>query len=78
MTGQRGKTNEPRSVAIYLARTLRKDTLLEIGAAFGMSGYSPASGAVERIRKRLHHDKPLHKTIEQIKATLFADPDQSS
>jgi len=73
LTGQRGKINEPRSVAIFLARTLRNDTLMVIGNAFGMSGYSHAGGAVERIKKRLADDRELCGRVERIKAALLAD-----
>jgi len=52
LTGRRGKENEPRNVAIYLCRTLRNDTLIELGQGFGMSGYSPAGSAVERVVKK--------------------------
>jgi len=72
LTGQRGKNNEPRNVAIYLSRTLRNDTLLVIGNAFGMTGYSPAGGAIERIKKRLAEDRSLCERVEQIRAALLA------
>ena len=43
--------NESRNVAIYICRVLRKDTLIEPGHAYGMTGYSPAGSAVERVKK---------------------------
>jgi putative transposase len=69
---QRGKSNEPRSVAIYLGRILRKDSLPALGKAFGMTGYSPAGSAIERVRKKLPKDKQLQKRIKQISKTLFS------
>ena len=73
LTAQRGKSNEPRNVAIYLCRVLRNDTLLELGHAYGMTGYSPAGSAVERVRKKLPKDKKLLKRIEKIKQSLFLE-----
>jgi len=70
LTAQRGKSNEPRNVAIYLCRILRNDTLMELGKEFGMSGYSPAGSAVERVKKKLTTDKKLQKKIEKIQQVL--------
>lgn len=58
---RRGVSNEPRDVAIFLTRKLRRDTLPAIGDAFGMSGYSSVSSAIERVRKRLSDDGELKK-----------------
>ena len=63
---RRGFRNEPRDVAIYLCRTLRNDTLREIGKAFGITGYSPAGSVVSRMKKELLHDKGLEQQIENI------------
>lgn len=71
LTGQRGKENEPRNVAIYLCRTLRNDTLIELGQEFGMSGYSPAGSAVGRVVKKRLKNQDLRKHIEKIKKSLF-------
>jgi len=72
LTAQRGRINEPRNVAIYLCRTLRHDTLMELGREFGMTGYSPAGSAVERVKKRLVKNKKLQKKIEIIKKSLLS------
>ena len=71
LTAQRGKSNGPRNVAIYLCRVLRNDTLMELGKAFGMTGYSPAGSAVERINKKLSKDRKLQKRIEKITQSLL-------
>ena len=63
---KRGKRNEPRNVAIYLCRQLRNDTLIHLGEAFGMTGYSPAGGAIDRVKKKLAKDKKLQKRLQQI------------
>ncbi|MDT8442288.1 MAG: transposase [Desulfuromonadales bacterium] len=70
MRSVRGMTNEPRNVAIYLMRTLRRDGLLSIGALFGMGGYSSASSAIERIRHQLTTDRELQRRINRIREQL--------
>ena len=77
LTAQRGKSNEPRNVAIYLCRVLRNDTLMELGHAYGMTGYSPAGSAVERVKKKLSKDRKLLKRIEKIKQFLFTEKGQN-
>lgn len=67
MHSERGVSNEPRNVAIYLTRVLRREGLMDISSSFGMQGYSSASSAVERVRKRLLIDKELQKRISIIK-----------
>ncbi len=71
ITVRRGQKNEARNVAIYLCRVLRNDTLRDIGQAFGMTGYSPAGSAVERVRRELSKDRTLQKKIESIKESLL-------
>jgi len=72
MHSVRGVSNEPRNVAIYMIRILRKDGLLSIGSRFGMRGYSPASSAIDRIRKKLITSKDLQQHINTIKQQLSA------
>ncbi len=67
LTVRRGRKNESRNVAIYLCRILRNDTLSDIGKVFGMTGYSPAGSAVERVNIELKSDRELEKKIEEIK-----------
>jgi len=71
LTGRRGKENEPRNIAIYLCRTLRNDTLIELGREFGMSGYSPAGSVVERVVKKMLKNPDLLEHIEKIKKAIF-------
>jgi hypothetical protein len=66
-----GKENEPRNVAIYLCRSLRNDTLIELSQKFGMSGYNPAGSAVERVAKKMIKTPNLRKQIDKIKKSLF-------
>ncbi len=66
----RGISNEPRNVAIYLTRILRQDGLIDIGAAFGMQGYSSASSAIIRVKERQLVDDLLQLRITAIKKQL--------
>jgi hypothetical protein len=70
MHSVRGTHNEPRNLAIYLIRVLRQDGLLSISTRFGMKGYSPASGAIGRIKKKLSTDKGLQQQIIEIKQQI--------
>lgn len=76
MRSVRGVTNEPRNVAIYLMRILRRDRLLSIGALFGMAGYSSVSSATERIRHQLTTDQELQWRINRIREQLSANKSQ--
>ena len=71
MRSARGVNNEPRNVAIYLTRVLRREGLMNISAAFGMQGYSSASSAIDRVKKRMVSDKGLRKHIDEIKQQIF-------
>jgi len=71
LVAQRGRINEPRNVAIYLCRVLRNDTLMVLGKQFGMTGYSPAGSAVERVKRKILKDNGLEKMIEGIRESFF-------
>jgi REP element-mobilizing transposase RayT len=77
MQTARGLSNEPRNVAIYLFRDLRKDGLLTISNHFGMRGYSPASSAIDRINKKLATGKELRQRIDEMKQQIIADKCQT-
>ncbi len=49
----------------------------EVCRAYGITGYSPAGSAVERIKKKLSKDRKLLKRIEKIKQFLFAEKGQN-
>ncbi len=74
---RRGTLNEPRNVAIYLSRMLRKDGLVMISKNFNMAGYSSASSAIERVRKKLSTDKKLRKRIDQSKQNILKNKGQT-
>lgn len=77
MSTVRGVQNEPRNVAIYLIRALRRDGLLTIGRVFGMKGYSSTSSAVERIKARLVTSEKLCRRIDSIRRQLVGDKSQT-
>ncbi len=64
---RRGRSNEPRDVAIYLCRMLRNDTLKELGNTFGMTGYGPAGSVVNRVLKKLSQDTNLEHRVDYLK-----------
>jgi len=67
---RRGFSNQPRNVAIYLLRTLRGDTLNQIGREFNMNRYSSVSSVVQRMRATISKDRQLRKSIEKLRAQL--------
>ena len=67
---RRGRFNEARSMAIYLARMLRKDGLLEISSAFGLRGYSSASSALAVMEEKIRKSRNLRKRYEEIRNSL--------
>jgi REP element-mobilizing transposase RayT len=77
LQARRGTLNEPRNVAIYLCRMLRRDNLLMVGESFNMAGYSSASSTIERVRKKLIVDKEFRKHIDQIKRNIFRKKGQT-
>lgn len=71
MKSRRGIFNEPRGVAIYLTRQLRKDSLEIIGKEFSMAGYSSVSSAIVRMKRQMTKDKKLPQRIEKIKSIII-------
>ncbi len=69
---RRGVFNEPRGVAIYLTRMLRKDSLERIGREFSMAGYSSVSSAIVRIKQQMAKDRILPGRIEKIKFSIIS------
>ncbi len=67
LKSRRGWFNEPRSMAIYLARMRRKDGLKDIGSEFGLSGYSSTSSILDGMRTQLQKDGALRTRFEEIK-----------
>ena len=63
---KRGQVNEPRNVAVYLARRRCGLRLEEIGQEFGIGKYSSVSSIVTRIEKQLVQNKQLRKRIDEM------------
>ena len=68
---RRGISNEPRDVAIYLTRLLRKEGLREIGQEFGLNNYSSVSSAIDRVKSMMVSNKKLKAKVNEIKETIF-------
>jgi len=62
----RGQFNEPRNVAIYLTRKLRRDSLKEIGCRFQMEKYSSVSSIIERTKKQILADENFKKRVAEV------------
>ena len=77
VSSKRGEANEPRNVAIYLARRLSGETLAAIGKAFGMSNYSSVSSVVCRINNEIRRDASLRRRIGRIDRKLHMSQEQT-
>ena len=67
---KRGQVNEPRNVAIYLARKSSGLTLERIGREFGLEKYSSVSSIVTRTEKRISENKKMRKKMGIIRRML--------
>ena len=67
---QRGVTNEPRDVAIYLARMLRQVGLRGIGENFGLSNYSSVSTVIDRVKSQIDNNRIFRSQVEEIKQKI--------
>ena len=63
---RRGQFNEPRNVAIFLTRKLRRDSLKEIARQFHMEKYSSISSIIERMKKQMLADRNLKKRVDRV------------
>jgi chromosomal replication initiation ATPase DnaA len=63
---RRGVINEPRNVAIYLARRLRGDSLKGIGREFHITKYSSVSSVIQRMQALISTDRRLKQRIEEL------------
>ncbi len=67
----RGQFNEPRNLAIYLARKLSRLKLEDIRKSFAMGSYSSVSSVVIRTEKLLGKNKQLRKKLNSIEQKAF-------
>jgi chromosomal replication initiation ATPase DnaA len=70
LKSRRGKSNEPRNVAIYLTRQLRGEKLNEICREYGLKKHSSASSAAETVRGRMLKDRQFTKRVIELKRML--------
>lgn len=63
---KRGVVNEPRNVAIYLARILRNDGLAEICRDYGLKKYSSAGSVIERVNGQRSRARKFKGRIDKI------------
>lgn len=70
---KRGQVNEPRNVAVYLARKRCGLGLEEIGREFELLKYSSVSSIVTRTDQQLITNKQLRNRIEEISLQLNQD-----
>jgi len=71
LKSRRGRFSEPRNMAIYLARMLRIDSLLDIGSEFGLKGYSSVSSVVVGMKKKLQNNRKMKKRYDEIEKAIF-------
>jgi hypothetical protein len=59
------------SLFLGLCRILRKETLIDLSQAFGMSGYSPAHNAVARVKRTWSKTRNYNKKLSKLKQTCL-------
>jgi REP element-mobilizing transposase RayT len=62
----RGVTNNPRDISIFLARTLKGDSLKQIGEHFDIEKYSTVGSAIARVKKKILTDQMVARRIGEI------------
>jgi chromosomal replication initiation ATPase DnaA len=65
-TSKRGTFNEPRCVAVYLLRRLRRDSLKEIGKVFNLEKNSSVSSIIERMKTRIKNSRKIKMGIKKM------------
>ena len=68
---RRGWFNEPRAVAIYLARTLRRERLMDIGARFRLRSYSAVSSVLAGMERQLAEDAALRDRLHEVRGKVL-------
>gem|GEM_PF-1881503 len=74
---KRGVTNEPRNVAVYLIRRLRREALNEIGRRFKIEKYSSVSSIIERVKQQMRKDAGFKKRIDALCSTAIKSQRQT-
>jgi chromosomal replication initiation ATPase DnaA len=76
LSSRRGVLNEPRNVAIYLARHLRGEKLEEIGRQFGISKYSSVSSVIVKLKRDMSAERKLRVRVKNIEKILYNSQQQ--
>lgn len=66
MQVKRGQVNEPRKLAVYLARKMSGLSLEDIGQEFGITTCSSVSSIVTRFKEQLLKNRQLRNKVELI------------
>ncbi len=74
---RRGQTNDPRNVAIYLVRRLRRDTAGGIARHFGIEKDSTVNSTIDRMKKRLRTEKKLVRKVREIEVAIQKSQEQT-
>jgi REP element-mobilizing transposase RayT len=74
---RRGETNEARSMAMYLARTLGGHKHSEIGRVLGLEKSSSVSSACLRIKARIGVETRIARRARKIEETLYKSQKQT-
>jgi len=64
------KITEPRQIAMYLARTMTKQPLVNIGQKFGGKDHSTVVHAVKKITGRLTKDPEFRQEVKQLEQAI--------
>lgn len=68
---RRGRSNEPRDVAVYLMRMLKGESLEVIGKEFSLNRFSSVSSILQKMKLRLMKDQSLQRKVEKIKNKIL-------
>jgi REP element-mobilizing transposase RayT len=71
LISRRGILNDPRNIAIYLVRKIRRESHLEISGYFRINSFSSVSSAINRFEKRIKTDVELKNIVEEIKFQII-------
>ena len=66
LVSRRGYFNEPRSVALYLVRRLRGDTLKVAGEVFEIHKNSTVSSSVDRVKYEMSRNKGMRLCVKEL------------
>lgn len=74
---KRGEFNEPRSVAIYLVRSLRRESLIDTGRYFQIDNYSSVSSVIERFKTRMNNNRTIRNRMKAIRENIKMSQEQT-